>query len=92
MDKNIFEILTEYAVNEKLSDILLQDDGYQKVQDEIKDALEKFYGLNLPKEQCLIVDRLVSSHTASGCCYGRVAYQQGIRDCALLLREMGLIK
>ncbi len=92
MDKNIFEILTDNALNERFDNIILQDEQYQKIQNEIRDSTSKFDELNLPKEQRLIVDRLISSHTESGCYYGRIAYQRGIRDCALLLREMELIK
>lgn len=92
MDGSIFEILTENALNERMDNILLHNEEYQKVQNEISQYGEKFQDLNLTKEQSLIVDRLIASYTKSGCCYGRIAYQQGIRDCALLLREMELIK
>ena len=92
MDKNIFEILTDNALNERLDGILLKDDEYQQIQDEIENAVSKFDELDLSKEQRLIVDRLVSSHTESGCCYGRIAYKCGIRDCVSLLLNMGLIK
>ena len=92
MDKNIFEVLTDNALNERLDNILLKDDEYQKIQDGIRNSASKFDELDLSKEQCLIVDRLVSSHIKSGCQYGRIAYQQGIRDCASLLLKMGLIK
>ncbi len=92
MDKNIFEVITEYGTNERLSSVLLQDNEYQELQSEVADSISKFNELDLTKEQRLIVDRLVSSHTASGCCYGRIAYQQGMRDCASVLVEMGLVK
>ena len=48
--------------------------------------------LKLPKEQWLIIDRLVSAHTDCGWYYGRRTYQPGLKDCALLLREMQLIR
>lgn len=92
MEKSIFDVITEYATNEGLNGILLQDSEYQRIQCEIDELIEKFHELNLPKEQCLLADRLVSSHTECGCCYGKIAYQQGFRDCASLLMEMGLIK
>ena len=92
MDRNIFEILTEHGLDERFDDILLRDVQYQESQDEISEIIEKFDGLGLPQEQKIIVDRLISAHTKSGYCYGRVAYQQGIRDCATLLWEMGLLK
>jgi hypothetical protein len=92
MGKDIFEVLTEYAINERLNDILQQDSEYQRVQREMDELIEQFHELRLPEEQNLLVDRLVSSHTESGCCYGRIAYRQGMRDCTSLLVEMGLIK
>lgn len=92
MDKNIFDVITEYAINERLNDILQQDSEYQRVQHEMDELIEKFHELNLPKEQCLLVDRLVSSHTECGALYGRVTYQAGFRDCVSLLLEIGLIK
>lgn len=92
MDKNIYEILIENATNEYMDSVLLHDDEYQKIQDKISGLTEQIDKFDLSKEQRLIMDRLISTYTASGCCYGRIAYQQGIRDCALLLRKMELIK
>ena len=92
MGKDIFEVITEYAVNEGMDGIILQDSEYQKIQREMDELIEKFHELNLSREQNLLVDRLVSSHTESGCCYGRIAYKCGMRDCVSLLLEMGLIK
>lgn len=92
MDKNIFEVLTDNAINERLNDILLQDKEYQKIQEEISNLIEQCNMLKFPKEQRLIIDKLVSAHTDCGSYYGRITYQQGFRDCALLLREMEIIK
>lgn len=91
MDKNIFEVLIDNAVNERLDNILLQDSEYQQVQSKISNLAEQLNQLELPKEQKLIVDQLISLHTECGCCYGKMAYQQGFRGCALLLKEMQLI-
>lgn len=92
MDKNIFEVLTDNAINERLSEILLQDNEYQKIQEEINNLIEQCNMLKLPKEQWLIVDKLISAHTDCGSYYGRITYQQGFRDCASLLKKMELIK
>ena len=92
MDKNIYEILTDNALNERFDSILLKNELYQEIQNEINQLREKVHDIDLSKEQRLIVDRLVSINIESGCYYGRLAYQQGIKDCALLLREMDLIK
>lgn len=91
MEKDIFKIFMENRIDEKLDRILLHDKEYRKIQGRIKDSMEEFNGLGLSGEQWLVVDKLLSLHTESGCCYGRTAYQQGVRDCAALLCEM-LIK
>lgn len=92
MEKDIFEILTDDALTERMDDMLLQDNEYQQIQNKTKRLSEQVGTIGLSKEQKLIVDSLASSYVESSCYYGRMAYQQGIRDCALLLREMELIK
>ncbi len=92
MDKNIFDVITEYAVNEAVNSTLLQNGEYKRIQAEIDSLTDEFDKMNLPKEQRLLIDRLLSSYNESGALYGRITYQQGIRDCASLLVEMGLVK
>lgn len=92
MNENIFEVITDYAVNEGLNSGIQQNDEYKQIQKEIDDLTSKFNVLGLPKEQRLIVDRLLTSYNESGAYYGKMTYQQGFRDCAALLVEIGLIK
>ena len=92
MEKSIFEVITDYAVNEGLGSVLQQSDEYGRIQKEMNDAAGKFDALCLPKDQRLVVDRLLTSYNESGACYGRMTYQRGFRDCAALLVEIGLIK
>lgn len=92
MGKDIFEVLTEYAVNESVNIILLPKEEYKQIQakiDSLTDELDRYI---LPKEQRELIDRLISSYIENGALYGRMTYQQGMRDCATLLGEMGLIK
>lgn len=91
-NEHIFEAITDFAVNEHLTETLLENQSYQEVQSQIGRQIELFDKLNLDKEQWLIIDRLVSLHTDSGALYGRIAYQQGYRDCVALLQTMNLIK
>ncbi len=92
MGDNIFDIITDYSVNEGINKILLEDEEHAEIQKEIDEHIEKCEKLGLTKEQRLAVDRLVSAHTASGACCGRMAYRKGFHDCVTLLREMGLIR
>ena len=92
MEDNIFDIITNYSVNEGINKILLEDEEYRKIQKEIDEKIKRYKQLGLTKEQRLEVDRLISAHTASGACYGRITYRKGFHDCVSLLQEMGLIR
>lgn len=92
MKKSIFEVITDYAVNEGLSRVLQQSDEYGRIQKKMNDATSEFEALCLTKEQRLIVDRLLSSYNESGAHYGKITYQQGFRDCVSLLLEIGMIR
>lgn len=92
MAKDIFDVITDYAVNESVNGVLLQNGEYKQIQakiDSLTDELDKFM---LPKEQMVLIDRLISSYIENGALYGRMTYQQGMRDCAALLVKMGLIR
>lgn len=92
MDKDIFDVITEYAVNEGLSHVLQHDEEYKQIICKIDDLTEKLDALGLSEEQRLLMDRLISAYNENGAYYGRLTYQQGFRDCTLLLVEIGLIK
>ena len=91
-DYDIFDVITDYAINEGLNRIMLQSDEHRQIQENMDKLTKEFDALGLPKEQRLIVDRLLTSYNESGAFYGRMTYQQGFKDCAALLVEIGLIK
>lgn len=92
MEKSIFDVITEYAINEGLSLVLQHDEEYKQIVKKMDDLTEELDALALSKEQRLVVDRLISAYNENGAHYGRMTYQQGVRDCAALLMEIGLIK
>lgn len=91
-DKDIFEIITEYSVNEGMDNILLQNEEYRELQNRIEKQIVQFNELDLNSEQRLVVDRLISIHIESGAMYGRMTYKQGFKDCVDLLQKINLIK
>lgn len=90
--ENIFEMIADYTMNERMIKILLADQQYQEVQSQIGSQMKLLEGLHLEKEKWMIVDRLVSLYADSGAMYGRITYQQGYKDCAALLQAMSLLK
>lgn len=91
MGDNILDIITDYSVNEGMNNILFGNEEYIGIQKEIDGQTEQLENLRLTTEQHLAVDRLISSYTASGACYGRLTYRKGFQDCISLLKEMRLI-
>lgn len=91
MGDNILDIITDYSVNEGMDNILFGNEEYIGIQKEIDEQTKQLENLVLTAEQHLAVDRLISSYTASGACYGRLTYRKGFQDCISLLREMRLI-
>ena len=91
MDESILKLITEYAANERLDDIMLGDEEHMAIQKEVDENQERLDGMNLSKEQKMEVDDLTASYIALGVCHARLAYQQAFKDCAALLREIGVI-
>nr|WP_300901638.1 hypothetical protein [uncultured Acetatifactor sp.] len=91
MDESILKLITEYAANERLDDIMLGDEEHMAIQKEVDENQERLDGMNLSKEQKMAVDDLTASYIALGVCHARLAYQQAFKDCAALLREIGVI-
>lgn len=92
MNRNIFDIITENSINERLDDILLHNEEYIKIQNKIGEQSEQFDKLEISSEQRQIIDSLISSHYESGAFYSKAAYKQGFKDCASLLQEINLIR
>lgn len=91
-EKNIFEVITDYTVSERMIKILQNNEQYQKVQSQIGNQMSLLDELNLDKGKWLVVDRLLSLQAESGALYGRITYQQGYKDCVALLQSINLIK
>lgn len=91
MGDNILDIIIDHSVNEGINNILFGNEAYMGIQKEIDVQTEQLKNLSLTKEQHLAVDRLISSYTASGACYGRLTYRKGFQEGISLLQEMRLI-
>lgn len=92
MSKSILDLITEHAVNERLDAILLCDQYFSYLQEKIEKQMEVFDSLGLSKEVRQAVDRLVSAYTESAAYHSAAAYRLGLKDCAAMLRGIGLVK
>ena len=73
MDESILKLITEYAANERLDDIMLGDEEHMAIQKEVDENQERLDGMNLSKEQKMAVDDLTASYIALGVCHARLA-------------------
>lgn len=92
MQKNIFELLTECATNDRLDSIAFNNEGFRQSQEEIEKASREVQAHGFSDEQDQLIDCLVSAHALQEYRYIRLAYQQGFKDCSSLLQEIGLLK
>lgn len=94
MDKenNIFQELTGHATRERPGGILSGDLAYLEARKEIEDVSVQMKEQGFSEEEMQMIDGLVCAYISQGICCMRIAYQQGFKDCACLLDEIGLIK
>ena len=91
-EKSILDLITEYAVNERLDALLFCDPDFLALQEKVDEETEVFDSLGLSREVRQAVDRLISAYTESAACHSAAAYQLGLRDCAEMLNGIGLVK
>ena len=90
--ESILDLITEHATNERLDNIILNDEKYISIQAEMDKLTEELDSLSLTQRQKTTVNDLIAANVASGCYYTRAAYQQGFKDCVSLLRQIGGIR
>ncbi|MDE6320172.1 MAG: hypothetical protein K2M22_10825 [Lachnospiraceae bacterium] len=90
--KSLLDIITEHSVNERLDAILFCDPVFRDLQNKIEEQMEVFNKLGFSKKARLVVDRLISAYTESAAYHSAVAYRFGLKDCAAMLCEIGLVK
>ena len=91
-EKRLFDVITGYAVNEGLDEVLQQNEEYIKIQKRIEEQAEQLDRQYFSKEQRLMIDKLVCVHTENGAFYGRMTYKKGFKDCICLLRDLEMLK
>ena len=94
MDKcsNIFDVLTRHATGERLDSILSGDVAYLETRKEIEKVSAQVKEHGFSEEEMQMIDGLVCAYISQGICCMRIAYQQGFKDCACLMEEIGLVK
>ena len=91
MDKSILDVLTEYMTNERLDGMLQDNEEYIRTQENINHAMDEYNRNGLPEEQWGTLNKVLNAYNASGAFYAKMAYQQGVKDCVSLMKEIGMV-
>lgn len=87
MDKRILDILIDNCTNERLDSIIFANDEYKNLLQKYNASSEIFESSLTPEQQTLY-NAFTADYNAMSALYARLAYEQGMRDCASLWQEL----
>lgn len=87
MENEIFDILTEYLTNERLSKIIAGDEEYRAALIHEQEAYEKL-DATLTDEQKELIDMLGTAQGETSANTQRIIYQQGMKDMFNLIMSL----
>lgn len=90
-DGNVFDEWTSHATGERLDNVLSGDGEYLEARKETDRVSMQVKGHGFSAEEMEMIDGLTCAYISQGICRVKAAYRQGLKDCACLLNEMGLI-
>ena len=87
----MFVLLVDALAYERLDGIVLQNPDYKFTVEEIDRMAEELKTMDLNVEETRAVNRLICAYLTQNEVYSRFAYEQGFRDCAELLNDIGVV-
>ena len=87
MEKEVFEIVTEYLTNERLSRIVGEDEEYRAALTHEKEAYFKL-DVTLSDEQKELINMLGVAQGEVAANVERITYQQGMKDMYALIMSL----
>lgn len=88
----VLDILTEYATNERLDKIILQDAGYIKIKEKADSLLNELEKINSSEEAQKLLSSYDSTTHEAAAFYACFAYKQGAKDIFNLFMSLQNIK
>ena len=85
--KKILDIIIENMTNERLDSIVFANDEYKNLLQKYNQSSDDFES-SLTPEQKKNFDAFTVDYNALSALYARLAYEQGMRDCAELWNEL----
>lgn len=83
--KNLFDLITEHGLNERMDALLLSDPHYQELLTDIDKLTEKLH------YEDTTINELIAGYTAANTYYQTQCYKQGFFDCIELLKTIKIL-
>ena len=87
---SLLKIIVESS-NKRLDTMIFQDVKYLNIEQKVSRKLKRLEKGKLSKKQKRAVDELLTANNEENarCCH--LLYEQGLKDCASLFKELGII-
>ena len=89
--KNVYKGLIEHLADERMDNIVAKNKRFRMAEKNLKEALEQYDKLSLPKVDAKVVDKVINAFSDQSKVYGELAYGQGMKDVVKLLKKIGVI-
>ena len=89
--RDLMEIIIENLTNERLNEIVFQDEDFCMIDSQLEEALSHYDTLTISKQDVKEINRIFDIYVAHGARYAALAYRQGLSDSIELLKTLGVI-
>ena len=92
VSESFFDTLMGNKINERLDTIILADEVYKRLEEELNQECRKMDEHGFTEEEKHIIDKVISAYNSLNAHYIKLTYKQGYKDCAAFLKEIGLME
>ncbi len=92
MEDSILELLAKKMTGERFDEVVLDDKEYRKRNEAVAELVRRLGEYDLTQEERLMIDRLLTANNECNSRFSELAYIQGMKDSASILRELDLVK
>lgn len=89
--RDLMEIIIENLTNERLDEIVFQDEDFCAIDAQLDEALAHYDTLSISKQDVKEINRIFDIYVAHGARYAALAYRQGLQDSVELLKGLKII-
>ena len=92
MSESFFDTLISNKINERLDAIILADEAYKQLEEELNQECMKMEHYGFSEVEKCIIDKVISAYNSLNAYYIKLTYKQGYKDCAAFLKEIGFME